>query len=331
MRNPSSFLLLSGLLLGLLYFSCQQNHSSAPALRKTEAGEAPAPAEATDANFTDADAAVTETQGFQSRSPQQAFQTAVAVISRWDTLKKLVRTAELGFRTPDVLRATLAIEDIARQNGGFVLENNLTESTEEQYLTPVRRDSSMETTLVQMRNTLVLRVPHTLLDTTLRAIGHWAEKLDYRRVRAEDISLRWLEEQLAVRRNRQYQSDLQSDLTQRPGKLNDAAEAREKALAGRAAADAAQLEQWRLDDAVQLSTVKLELYQRPVIRRAMVANPTQIAAWRPGLGQRLWEAVQGGWRGLSDFFVFVLRIWPLCILVAGLWWLFRNRVRGARA
>lgn len=304
------------LLFAALVFSCK--NESAP----DGAARAPEPPAAESAPLAGAQ----DAKGIPVMSdPQAAFHSGVAAPSRWDTLKKLVRRAEVRFRTPDVLQTTLAIEDIVRQNGGFILEDNLTQTRQQQHLTAVSRDSSLETSVLQIENHLVFRVPFARLDTTLRAIGHWADLLDYRRIHAEDKTLAWLEEQLAELRNRQYQTRIESAAAQPGSKLEAVTGAIDKSLAGRAAADAARLEQLRLDDAVQLSTVQADLYQRPVVRREMVANLKQADSWRPGFGNRLAEAFNDGWLFLQGLFLFLIRVWPALLIGVLALWVLRRR------
>ncbi|MBK8969549.1 MAG: DUF4349 domain-containing protein [Saprospiraceae bacterium] len=298
--------------LFLLVSACRQDQSHAPNLQ----AEKPVAAE------TDMAATYSETEGFREKA---AFHSTSAQANHWDTVKKLVRRAELSFRTPDVLKATLAIEDIVRKNGGFVLENKLVQTVSEQFDTPVSKDSLLETTVFQITNNLVVRVPAKQLDTTLRAIGHWSEQLDYRTITAEDVSLKALEEQLAQLRNQQYQTDLQRDIATNPTKLPDVVQARRNTLAARAAADAATLEQLRLDDAVQLSTLTIALHQRPVTKKVRIAQPQPTVAWTPGLAAQLQEAFRTGWNGLEAMLVFLVGLWPLLFIGALLWWALRKR------
>ncbi len=314
MYRQLSFLLFALLLFAALIFSCKNASAPDSAARASEPSAAVA---VENAPVQDGDHASLQKDSFRGiPAPQEAFRSAVAVPTRWDTLKKLVRTAELRFRTPDVLKTTLAIEDIVRQNGGFILDDNLTQTRSQEYLTPVSRDSSLETIVLNLENHLVFRVPFTQLDTTLRAIGHWAELLDYRRIHAEDKTLAWMEEQLAEIRNRQYQTRIESASTQPGNKLGAVTDAIDKSLAGRAAADAAQLEQMRLDDAVQLSTVQIDLYQRPVVSREMVANLKRVDSWRPGFGSQLGEALTDGWQVLQGLVLFFVRIWSVLLIGA---------------
>lgn len=300
------------LLFAVFIFSCQNASApeyAAPSAKPSAgAADAPAPQDAT-----------ATMQKAPSDEAQNAFHSVAAEPTRWDSLKKLVRTAEVRFRTPDVLKATLAIEDIVRQNGGFLLDDNLTQTRNQQHLTTVSKDSSLETSVFNIENHLLFRVPYTRLDTTLRAIGPWAELLDYRRIRAEDKTFNWLEEQLAELRNRQYETRIESATAQPGNKQGAVTAAIDKSFAGRAAADEARLEQLRLDDAVQLSTVQVDLYQRPVVRREMVANLKQVASWRPGFGSQLADAFADGWQVLQGLFLLVIRIWSILLIAAVIW------------
>ncbi len=298
----------------LLVSACHHDQSPAPYLQPEK--------RASDETETDAAGSYSNAKGI---SEQAAFQTTSAQLNHWDTVKKLVRRAELSFRTPDVLQATLAIEDIVRANDGFVLENKLVQSISEQFNTPVSKDTLMETTIFQITNNLVVRVPAQQLDTTLRAIGHWSDQLDYRTITAEDVSLKQLEKQLAQLRNQQYQADLQRDIATNPTKLPDIVQARSNTLAARAAADAASLEQLRLNDAVQLSTLTITLHQRPVTKKERIAQPQPAVAWTPGLAAQLGKSFLTGWSGLQTLLVFLVGFWPLLLTGTLLWWALRKR------
>lgn len=323
LNRELAVLFAASMLFSALVFSCK--NASAPDSAE-RAAEPPAPPAAQDAPLAGTPAAKSIPE---MSDLQPAFHSGAATITRWDTLKKLVRRAELRFRTTDVLQATLAIEDIVRQNGGFMLDDNLTQTRQQQHLTAISRDSSLETSVLHIENHLLFRVPFARLDTTLRAIGRWADLLDYRRIHAEDKTLAWLEEQLAELRSRQYQTRIESAAAQPGSKLDAVTGAIDKSLAGRAAADVARLEQLRLEDAVQLSTVQLDLYQRPVVRREMVANLKQVDSWRPGFGSRLAEAFSDSWLFLQGLLLFLVRIWPLMLIAAlALWVVWRRKNSG---
>lgn len=296
----------------LFISACHHDQSQAPYIQAEKQASAEADAASTYSNAKGA-------------PDQAAFHTTSARLNHWDSVKKLIRRAELSFRTSDVLQATLAIEDIIRTNDGFVLENKLVQSISEQFTTAVSKDSLLETTVFQITNNLVVRVPARQLDTTLRAIGHWSEQLDYRTITAEDVSLKALEEQLAQLRNHQYQIDLQRDIATNPTKLQDVVQARQNTLAARAAADAASLEQLRLDDAVQLSTLTISLHQRPVTKKVHIAQPQPVMAWTPGLAAQLQKSFLTGWSGIQALFVFFVGLWPLLIAGALIWWRLRKR------
>ena len=329
MTKSTLFLPFSLLLLFFFFFSCQSAERYAPQPSSVEpaVSTAPEPAAAYEANpLADAEAD-RETGSQQKNSPADGpvppgqMSSAAAALSDWDMLKKLVRKSEIRFRTPDVARTTLAIEDIVRQNGGFVLENNLENKVSEQYNTPVSRDSVLETTVMLATNTLIFRVPAAQLDTTLRSIGRWVELLEYRRIHARDVSLEHLEQQLIGLRTQLHQHQVEDAIArQQNAKLGDITAAQNRALASRAAADKAKLEELKLEDAVALSTVQVELHQRPIIRKEIRPGGKAVAAWRPGAGARLGESLLGGWEAALALLLLLLRLWPFWVLLGlGLW------------
>ncbi|MCC6462096.1 MAG: DUF4349 domain-containing protein [Saprospiraceae bacterium] len=321
-RLPFSLLLLLSLL-----FSCQSAERQAPRQSAPEPTTSAAPS----AERAQRDAVSVAADETGPQSPEEApvqpgqMSSAAAALSDWDMLKKLVRTSEVKFRTPDVARTTLAIEDIVRQNGGFVLENKLENSVSEQYTTQVSPDSVLQTTVLIVANSLTFRVPAAQLDTTLRSIGRYVDLLEYRRVHARDVSLEHLEQQLIDLRTRLHQQQVEDAIGQTKAKLGDITAAQDKALVSRAAADAAKLEQLKLEDAVALSTVQVDLRQQPLVRKEMLPNRKPEVAWRPGMGARLGEALLGGWDMALGLLLLVLRFWPLWILLAGGVWTYKKK------
>lgn len=249
------------------------------------------------------------------------FSSAAAVPSAIDSLKKFVRNAEMRFRVKNTADATLRIEDIALRYGGFVLNSNLNSVVELQQTTPISRDSALETTRYSIHSQLVIRVPYRMLDTTLRSIGRLSDFLDMRHVNAEDIGLQMLEQELTRLREGIYRSDLDQ------AEENKYSPKADRARASRAATDQAKIETLKLEDAIRFSTVRVDIYQLPQIRRTMVAN-TQVAFPHQPFAARMGEALRAGGEVLLVLFFGIVHLWGLILLaVMGYfsWKWLRNR------
>jgi hypothetical protein len=285
--------------------ACQQHSAEAPPPPPVQVETVPQAADVVvSANGTPSGGLVTSSNS----TPQEAFTTAVSGRQAIDSAKTFVRTAELRFRTANALQTTLAIEaEVARQ-GGFVLQNHLGTSTTSRTVRPVSADSSLEITHLEVQNSIVVRVPWQKLDTTLRAIGRWAEFLDYRRVNARDVGLDHLANELTRLRNQQVASD--------PGGQQPAA--RQLALQAQTAADEARLNNLRLADEVRYSTVQIDIYQRPTVQYAHLPRERAVPVYQASLGEQMQRGLVFGWQMLRGLVLALVYAWPL-LLAVGLW------------
>jgi hypothetical protein len=262
----------------------------------------------------------------QSESPRDAaFSTAVARDNFPDSTKRFVRTADIRFLTKDVLKATLAIEDITLRHRGFVTQNHLEQVVQRQWNTPTSADSMLETTVFEVSNKLTLRVPWQQMDTTLRLIGQWCERLEYRHVDARDISLEQLANELEQLRNQDFAAQVSDDIAQHGKNLGSIGATREQSLRSRALADAARIENLTLADAVRFSTIHVSIRQRQTVQATMLPREKTPMAYSPGIWTRVGEAIKGGWQSLVTLFVTLLYAWPY-LLVLFFAYIFYRRV-----
>lgn len=239
-----------------------------------------------------------------------------------DSIKRFVRTAEMRFRVKNVANATLHIEDIAAKQGGFVVKSELSTTIENRQIQAMNKDSALETTAFSVHNSLIIRVPYKQLDTTLRSIGRLCEFLDYRRINAEDVKLQLLEQELERIRQSGYRQELES-MPAAPAKPAAAADNAERKLRSRTASDQASIETMKLEDAIRFSTIRLEVYQAPLLNRAMVANTDYEPVKRSILGRSI-EALRSGGDILEALFLGIINLWGLILIGVALFLLWRR-------
>lgn len=197
------------------------------------------------------------------------------------------------------------------RHGGFVTYTHLASNVENATTIPVSRDSSLETTYYHVTNSMVLRVPNTKLDTTLKEIAQTVDYLDYRIIKADDVAAQIFSNNLTKQRLGQTQRRLEHAIDTRKAKLTEVIDAEETASNKQAQTNLSQLANWQLADQIRFSTINLNIYQRQALRRELVFNNRDITAYEPGFGSKLLDSLQTGWRMLQAF----------VLLVAGLWWL----------
>lgn len=234
-----------------------------------------------------------------------------------DTGFRFIRTADIRFRVKDVVSATLGIEDIVGNRGGWVVHTVLKSDPESMDVIPVSEDSSLEVSRYTLTNAITLRVPNDELDSTIRAIGRWVDLFDHRTIDAEDIRFQLLGNAMAQRRARDHAGRLAKAIDAQGKRLKEILPAEEALLTSDEQRDRNVLDNLELMDRVAYSIVRLDIFQRSLTRKELVPNRVNIEAYRPALGQRLSGSFLAGWQLLETMITGLLRIWPIMILLAG--------------
>lgn len=233
---------------------------------------------------------------------------------RKDTVHQFVRTADLKFKVKEVVKATYAIEHIVAKLDGFVTFTNLTSQVNEINETPLGNDSLLEKTRFSIVNSMIIRVPNYNLDSTLKCIAPLVDFLDYRVIKADDVSLSLLANKLSQTRNNVNQARLSNAVAQQGKKLNEITHTEEQILQRQEQNDNALISNMALKDKIQYSTITIELYQRPGVKYERVINDKNSAAFEPSFGIKIKHSIVFGWSVLETILVFLFRLWPLFLV-----------------
>jgi len=252
-----------------------------------------------------------------------------------DSTRKFIRTAEMKFRVKSVISSTYNIEAIAARRGGFVTYTSLNTSVDNVTTTAVSADSLLETTYFTVSNTITLRVPNTLLDTTLKEIAAGIDFLDYRIIKADDVALMMLSNTLAQKRAAKAEERLTKAIDEKGRKLNETTQAEDLLLSRQDRADQAKISNLSLADQVNFSTINLSIYQRQSVKRELLASNKDITAYEPGFGRKLVESLKTGWKVLEAIVLFVANLWAVFLLGLAIylfyrWLKTRNTTRNKR-
>lgn len=248
----------------------------------------------------------TTTNGFISSTAAQ--------VTKKDSVRKFIRTAEMKFKAENVQHATYIIEDIVNLHDGFVTLSNLHTNVSYTNKTQVSADSSLETTYYVTENNMSLRVPNTELDTVLKAIATQIKFLDYRVIKAEDVSLQLMANKWGQKRAERHHERLEKAIDTKAKKLRETTEAEESLANKEEAADYNKLESLSLTDQVNYSTINLQVYQSETIKNELIPNEKNIRSYEPGLLSKIKDSLVFGWDCLEGFILFIIKIWPLFLI-----------------
>jgi hypothetical protein len=250
--------------------------------------------------------------------------SSAAKVSAKDSNRKFVRTADLRFRVKNVIKATYEIEDIVVRQDGFVTLTNLHSTIDYVENTAISKDSTLESTHYTVQNNMTIRVPNRLLDTTLKQIAKLVDYMDYRIIKAEDVSLQLLTNRLSQKRLTQHEQHLREAIAQRGRKLEETVTAEDNLLNRKEQADNSMVSNLYLNDQVQMSTITLALYQKQAVQRELTLNDRNIEAYQPSFGSQILEALFVGWNVLQSVLIFIVKIWWLILLALGAYFLWKK-------
>jgi len=239
--------------------------------------------------------------------------SSAAVVDK-NSNRKFVRTADVKFKVKNVAKSTYAIEDATTKFGGFVTYTNLQSNIHSEDRTKVSQDSTLVTTKYKVDNNITIRVPNTKMDTVIKTIAKQVHFLDYRIIKADDVSLQMLSNELAQKRSNSSEKRLENAIDSKGKKLNQVIKAEETLDAKKEQNDASKLQNLSLQDQVNFSTLTLNIYQDESIKQEMVANEKSINAYRPNIGLQIWDSIKTGWFMLENIISFVVVLWPFALI-----------------
>ncbi len=245
----------------------------------------------------------------------EIISSSAAVVSK-DSSKKYIRTADIKFRVKNVRWCTLKIEDIIGSHNGIVEYTELRSEPMGTQIIAQSEDSSLEIIHFRVTNTMTLRVPNNELDSTLRAIGKLAEFLDFRIIKADNVTLSYLNKQKTAQRLSNYDKRISNTINDKGNKLTDINQAEENRLIRQEEADNNLIEKLSLQDKIDLSTIQLEIYQHASMMKTLVEREKEIEPYKPGFDTRLGNGVMTGWRILEYLVLAIVNLWSVLLIVA---------------
>jgi hypothetical protein len=270
------------------------------------------------------DPATSESLADQQTTTDSTAVSSSAAVEKKDGKQKFIRTADIKFKVKNVVKSTYAIENTTQKFGGFVTYTSLQSTIRDQVKTKISQDSTLETTKYTVQNDITIRVPNTQLDTVIKIIAKQIDFLDFRVIKADDVSLKLLSNQLSQKRNTVTQKRVENAIDAKGKKINDVMEA-ENALANQKEAnDNSIIEKLSLEDQINFSTITLQLYQNETIKQEIIASEKDSDAYKPNLGIQVIDSLKNGWYILETIFVFLINLWPFLLIGFGGFFLYKK-------
>ena len=250
-----------------------------------------------------------------------------AAVERKDSKQKFIRTADIKFKVKNVVKSTYAIENAVQKFGGFVTYTNLQSTIHDQIKTKISQDSTLETTKFTVENNITIRVPNTQLDTVIKSIARQIDFMDFRVIKADDVSLKLLSNQLSQKRSANTEKRVEKAIDEKGKKINDIMDAENTLANQKEANDHRTIDNLSLQDQINFSTVTLQLYQNETIRQEIMAGEKNSNAYKPNLGVQILDSLKNGWYILESVLVFVVNLCPFILIGFGGFLLYKKYIK----
>jgi hypothetical protein len=242
-----------------------------------------------------------------------SFSSSAAVVNLTSN-RKFVRTSDVKFKVKNVTQSTYAIEDATSKFGGFVTYTNLESNIYDENKTKISPDSTLVSTKYKVENNITIRVPNAKLDTVLKIISKQVHFLNYRRIKADDVSLQIVSNEMAQKRSTVAEKRLENAIDAKGKKLKEIGSAEENLDLKKEQNDLVKIQNLSLNDQINFSTVSLNIYQDESIVQEMIANEKSINFYRPNIGLQILDSLKTGWFMLENIVSTVVLLWPLLLL-----------------
>jgi len=253
--------------------------------------------------------------------------SSASKIGRIDSIKKFIRTADIKFKVKNVEKSTYRIEDIVNHFDGFVTYTHLNARVNYTESFRIREDSLLQRVHFVVENSITFRVPKRLLDTTLKQIVSQIDFLDYRIIKAEDVSFDALKNKMHQKRFDRYQQRI-TKTTDKSNKTNAVVNAENGLYEKEADADQSVLDDLVLNDKVEYSTVQLYIYQDEKVKESITFSEFKTPNYKTPFGKEFVASIKFGWELIEEIILVFVKIWPLILIGFGVYYLIKRIIRG---
>jgi hypothetical protein len=212
--------------------------------------------------------------------------------------KKIIRDGRMGIKVTVLSKSKQQIDVLVKNNSGYYDNENLTNNDYESVYS------------------LKIRIPADHFDPFITGLESGIGEITFKEITASDVTDQFidLETRLANKKNYLLRYN---DLLKQAKKISEILEIETKIRELEEEIESTVGRLKYLGDQVEYSTLELTVSQH----KAYKYNPVQ----REKFTERMKRSLSGGWFGLVDFFIFLIKIWPLWIFTAVGYWFWRKR------
>ena len=203
--------------------------------------------------------------------------------------KKIIKTAYISIEVENYLDERKLIDTSLKECNAYIVNENL------------------QNTESQISNSINIKVPANQFDNLLDKLSKIAKKVDYQNIETKDVTEEYIDIETRLANSRKVEQTYLR-LLRRTNTIEDILKIEQKLSEIRTDIESTEGRLKYLNHQVSFSTISLNVYQNLEYKY----NPENTQSFF----QRLKRSISMGWNGIVTFFLFLIRLWPLWILLA---------------
>lgn len=223
---------------------------------------------------------------------------------------KLVKTADMSFKVKNVQQTGDSISHLTAKFNGMVTHHEMGSTIERSQDIRLSNDSVMRVVAFNTTADMTVKVPSEKLEDFMSNVSRMGIYVTSRKMDIEDKSLDYLAAKLKLKSRREMVAQ------QKAGKIKikDPAAVlwlKDDMIDG-------QINNQKIDEAVNYSVVSLKFYQSNTIYKERIANDDP-SVYKMPFGNRLLLAFSNGWFLFTELILGFANLWMLILLGIGAW------------
>lgn len=198
--------------------------------------------------------------------------------------QKIIKTAQLEFETKDLDAAHVKIQELVNQLKGYV------------------QDDKSGKNYQQLYRTVTVRLPSQNFQSFIEGISEGVEYFDRKDITRQDVTEEFVDLEARLKAKRELENRY-LDLLKKAKNVKEMLEIERELSNIREEIEAKQGRLNYLKNKVSLSSITLYFYK--------TTSETGVTV---SYGQKMTNAIKGGWDGISVFFLGLLYLWPLFLI-----------------
>jgi len=234
--------------------------------------------------------------------PDQPVNTPVAVVT-----KKIIKDGKMSIATQELEKTKQKVDSLVKANGGYYA------------------DETFDNTETESIFTLNIRIPGDKFEEFIAQVESGEKEILNKSIQARDVTDQFIDLETRLANKKSYVIRYR-DLLKQARSVKDILEIEEQVRALEEEIESTTGKLNYLSDQVNFSTLELSIVKEKEFK--------YIPSKRTGFWQELKQSLSKGWFGFVDFLIFLIKIWPLYIIVAlavYLWKKFRKRRKSKKS